>query len=168
MSTNCQIAPNYDLLFPAQHEMVRRLEQYDMSFVLDKLVTDGKIPKSSRESLEREFKRFMTLVGIGVCPLAMIGPLVDEVWHQFVLFTKEYKDFCHATVGQFVGHRPDTPTTPVPIVAGENFRAAYRRYFGKLDSIWYRGMNSATRQYYLSPALDGKPPRAWSGWAGPE
>src|SRR6266436_6159449 len=104
MKSHSSIAPKGSLLSLTQHQMVQRLEQYDMSFVLDKLVRDGKIPESSVQALEREFKRFMTLAGLGVCPLAMIGPLIDEVWHQFVLFTKEYREFCLATIGHFIGH----------------------------------------------------------------
>lgn len=159
---------NAGLLSVAQHQMVQRLEQYDMSFVFQKLMTDGKLEQSSVPVLEREFKRFMILAGLGICPLAMIGPLVDEVWHQFVLFTKEYREFCLTTIGQFIGHRPDTPATPIPILAGENFREGYKRYFGQLDDIWYEGMNGETKQYYLAPTLVGKPPRSWSGWAEPE
>src|ERR1700731_1394109 len=148
--------------------MASRLQRYDMSFFLDKLIAEGKIPAAKRSLVEREFKRFIALVRAGVHPLAMIGPLVDEVWHQFILFPRQYRDFCNDSVGFFVSHQPDTPATPVPQEAGENFRAAYRRHFGPIPDIWYEGMNAETKHYYLQPVLIGKPPTNWSGWAGPE
>src|ERR1700730_7354290 len=108
-----------------------------MGFVFDKLISEGRASAEKKEELEREFKRFVFLAGEGVCPLAMISPLVNEVWHQFILFTKQYKEFCHKTLGMFIGHQPDTPSTPVPVVAGENFRSAYKRCFGDIPETWY-------------------------------
>lgn len=151
-----------------QRAILDRLENYDISFVINKLTTDGRIPEARGAILAREFKRFMALAGFGICPLAMISPLVDEVWHQFILFTKQYREFCHKTVGGFIGHLPDTVSTPVPVVAGENFRSGYRRYFGKIPDIWYERMTEETKRYYLQPILLGKPPTSWSGWVGPE
>jgi hypothetical protein len=168
MENRCSLTPNAAFLSETQHEMVRHLERYDMSFVFEKLLMDKKIRESSVPILEREFKRFIALTGLGVCPVAMIGPRVDDVWHQFILFTKRYKEFCQETVGMFIGHQPDTPSTPVPVVAGENFRSAYRRYFGDIPQIWFEGMSEETKRYYMQPTLVGKPPAAWSGWAGPE
>lgn len=163
-----------DLLFDrqnltqAQMEIVERLEAYDMSFVFEKLALDRKLDAKDSRLLEREFKRYIALAGFGIYPLAMIGPFIDEVWHQFILFTKQYREFCFKTVGFFVGHQPDIPSMPVPLVAGENFRSQYNRHFGPLPDIWFEGMSNETRAYYQAPALIGKPPSAWSGWAGPE
>jgi hypothetical protein len=168
MKTQCNSSNNSRKAAKLQHGIPERLKNYNMSFVLDKLVAERRIPSSKRNLLEREFKRFIALVGLGVHPLAMIGPYVDEVWHQFILFTRQYREFCDHTVGHFVGHQPDTLATPVPQVAGENFRSAYRRYFGRIPSIWFEGMNDETKRYYHQPVLVGKPPTSWSGWAGPE
>lgn len=151
-----------------QRQMVHRIENYDLSLVMDKLVRDGRIPRSKRALLEREFKRFVALVGFKIYPLAMISPLLDEVWHQFILFTDQYRKFCSETVGAFISHQPDTPSTPVPVIAGENFRSAYARYFGPLPKIWFDGMSETTKRYYLQPKLVGAPPTTWSGWTGPQ
>jgi hypothetical protein len=148
--------------------LLDRLAQFNIYFVLDKLVADGRVQPEEVKDLEREFKRFMALAGFGVCPLAMISPRVDDLWHQFLLFTRQYRAFCFSTIGEFVGHQPDTPSTPIPVVAGENFLSAYRHYFGEIPSIWFDGMNEETRNYYCQSKLVGSPPTAWSGWTGPE
>lgn len=31
---------------------------------------------------------------------------IDEVWHEFILFTREYRDFCEQYLGRFVHHCP--------------------------------------------------------------
>jgi hypothetical protein len=32
--------------------------------------------------------------------------ILDEMWHNFILFTKEYHAFCHHHFGRFVHHQP--------------------------------------------------------------
>lgn len=155
-------------LTSAQVSMMSQLENYDMSFVFDKLIIDDKISECDVPQLEIEFKKFIALAGLKIYPIAMISPLVDEVWHQFILFTKHYKEFCQNTVGFFVGHMPDTPKTPIPVAAGENLRMGYKKFFGNIHDIWYKGMDEETKAYYMQPKLIGKPPKMWSGWAGHE
>lgn len=33
--------------------------------------------------------------------------IIDEMWHQFILFTKEYANFCHEKFGYFIHHAPN-------------------------------------------------------------
>jgi hypothetical protein len=147
-------------------EMAGRLEGYDMSFVTDKLVDDGGIVREDVQAATTEFKKFMVLAGMDIKPLAMIGPVVDEVWHQFILFTSHYREFCEKTVGRFIGHQPDTVLTPIPLEAGQNFLRAYKKFFGDLPTIWFRGMDERTISYYSSAVRSGPPPMRWSGWTG--
>ena len=159
---------NTKMLSCQQIDMMNRIEAANMDFVFYKLLAERKIEAYDAKVLEEEFKKFIFLSGLNIYPLAMISPLVDEVWHQFILFTKQYREFCFNTVGHFIGHLPDTPMTPVPLAAGENFRSGYKKYFGALPEIWYKDMDIDTKSYYLQEELIGKPIRMWSGWAGPE
>ncbi len=34
----------------------------------------------------------------------MPSQAVDTVWHEFILFTKKYDQFCHDTFGRFLHH----------------------------------------------------------------
>ena len=79
-----------------------------MGFVFEKLTLDRGI-RNDDLLREREFKKFVALAGFGIVPLAMIGPLIDDVWHQFILFTKQHRDFCERTVGRFIGHHDAAP-----------------------------------------------------------
>ena len=34
--------------------------------------------------------------------------MIDNMWHTFILFTKEYAEYCHSKYGRFLHHRPST------------------------------------------------------------
>lgn len=34
---------------------------------------------------------------------------VDEAWHEFILFTRQYADYCIKKFGRFIHHVPDMP-----------------------------------------------------------
>jgi hypothetical protein len=38
--------------------------------------------------------------------VAMPSQVVDELWHEFILFTREYQDFCGKAFGRFLHHTP--------------------------------------------------------------
>lgn len=49
-----------------------------------------------------------TLVFLNACQMASISPshLVDIGWHTFLLYTREYADYCQQAFGHFVHHNP--------------------------------------------------------------
>ena len=97
-------------LTPKTVEMLRKLEQYDLSRITENFIDKG--PAYSPEqiwpirlhfgkadieiarTLEREFKRFIALSLMRPRQIyAPSGP-VDMYWHFFVLHTREYERFC--------------------------------------------------------------------------
>ena len=38
--------------------------------------------------------------------LSMPSQVVDDAWHEFILFTRNYEDFCKRGVGRFLHHVP--------------------------------------------------------------
>jgi len=72
----------------------------------------------------------------------MTSRLVDEAWHQFVLFTAEYVEFGKRYFGIYLHHAPgNSPSMPqrapgeVPSLA--DFREHYARLFGtELPAVW--------------------------------
>ena len=32
--------------------------------------------------------------------------VIDEMWHTFLLYSKDYYDFCHQYLGRMIHHRP--------------------------------------------------------------
>ena len=59
--------------------------------------------------LERELKRFLILGIINDgATFGMYSKDVDNLWHTFILFTKEYAQFCNKFAGKFIHHVPVT------------------------------------------------------------
>ena len=146
----------------AEKEVLDRLSSVDLSFVYERLLYKGEIDASDVATLDKEFKRFIFLVWATEKPIAMIGKKRDEVWHQFILFTREYEEFCNQSLGFFIDHTPDTDSVRVPDESGENFIKAYTKYFGKLPAIWTEGLPAETAAAYAEWPGHGRPPVRWA------
>ncbi|MBI2148420.1 hypothetical protein HYU23_01975 [Candidatus Woesearchaeota archaeon] len=86
-----------------------------------------------------EFKKYVILASLYEDErLAMTSKKVDAVWHQFILFTKEYALFCKKFLGKYLHHSPNTSFTPLNEGSGNKFRELYIKTFGKLHPIWIK------------------------------
>ncbi|MBK8815602.1 MAG: hypothetical protein IPN42_08900 [Methylococcaceae bacterium] len=47
------------------------------------------------------------------CKVAMPSRIVDETWHEFILFSRDYAGFCQNAFGYFLHHNPSPPLTSV-------------------------------------------------------
>ena len=51
--------------------------------------------------------------------LSMPSVAADHLWHEFVLHTREYAQFCDAALGRFLHHVPETAPTSGDAVANQ-------------------------------------------------
>ncbi|MGI0036892.1 MAG: glycine-rich domain-containing protein [Nitrososphaera sp.] len=104
---------------------------------------------SAAEILEMiaEFKKFVALLVINHSKkrrVEMTNEEIDEIWHTFILFTKEYQEFCKMLVGEYIHHEPNVPADDVdqsavrnyPSPGSRNFDEDYEKYFGNLNKVW--------------------------------
>jgi len=49
---------------------------------------------------------FLTYLKSGHRQVAMPSQVVDDLWHEFILFTRDYQAFCKAAFGNFLHHTP--------------------------------------------------------------
>ncbi|MGW0588101.1 glycine-rich domain-containing protein [Streptosporangium sp. NPDC002607] len=63
------------------------------------------------------------LVACGARPSARLAPsaIVDIGWHTFLMYTREYAEFCQRVASRFIHHAPDAPDISVP--SGSNAAA---------------------------------------------
>jgi hypothetical protein len=47
-------------------------------------------------------------------PVAMPSQVVDDLWHEFILYTRNYQDFCQRAFGQFLHHTPAVALSKQP------------------------------------------------------
>ena len=136
--TNRPLGVRADLsLSTEQSEMIGFLEAYDMWFVEERVARKALIPLERLANAALEFKRYMALVGLGYRRLGMLSPEVDEIWHTFILFTREYAAFCREAFGEFIHHVPRTSRSPLAESSGDNFRSAYAEVFGEAAGTIY-------------------------------
>lgn len=57
--------------------------------------------------------------------VAMPSQVVDDAWHEFILFTRSYKSFCQKALGRFLHHTP-TEAMSTPTLAQEGIKRAWR------------------------------------------
>ena len=152
-------------LTPDLHCRLEALEEYPLPFVEKRLVEKGFCTHIQFGVLATEFKRFIALVMLCDPPLAIPNVLVDEIWHQLLLFTPQYTEFCMRVAGKFISHVPNTPHTPVPYSAVERFFNSYKHYFGEMPPEW----TIPSFPPMVSPlhiASSRPEPLRWSGWIG--
>ncbi|WP_437970590.1 hypothetical protein WMF04_15440 [Sorangium sp. So ce260] len=108
---------------------------YRAPFVLDKLLMNKTVAtQHEAEVLFRELARYLGLVESDrTRAYPMFSLRVDEAWHQFVLFTIEYADFCERFFGRFLHHAPaNAPLThTAPEATWDEFAAAYSALYGE-------------------------------------
>lgn len=57
--------------------------------------------------------------------VAMPSQVVDLAWHEFILVTRSYQEFCQKAFGRFLHHSP-SETMPSPTRAQESIKRAWR------------------------------------------
>jgi hypothetical protein len=129
---------------PATYEPVLRFEA---PYLIEKLVKDRIVDTADEgEALFAEAKKFLILsYADSDVSWSMYSARVDETWHQFVLFTSQYVDFCHRFFGEYLHHNPsNAPELPgrpeLKPSTFEGFRARYESFFGEpLPDVWLDG-----------------------------
>lgn len=58
-------------------------------------------------------------------PLSMPSQVVDDAWHELILFTRAYHGFCRRAFGRFLHHSP-AEAMGSPTRAGEGIRRTWR------------------------------------------
>lgn len=135
-----------------QLNMIHALNSFEAPYLEEKLVKSGIFATSTeyRDAFV-EFKKYAALTVIYRKPLAMKSKTVDEVWHQFILFTREYATFCTSILGRFLHHSPVTTLTPAAPDGVMNFVRSYREVFGDPPPIWdATGRGAILKDYGLS------------------
>jgi hypothetical protein len=129
----------------------QRLVAYRAPLLIDKLVRSGLAEDVTRaELLFLEVKKYLFLASGHDGHMPMTSSLVDAAWHQFILYTSEYSEFCQAVFGEYQHHSPRAARVadePGPVVTARTLVDNYHRQFGPLPDVWHdeRCLTDATR-----------------------
>lgn len=70
--------------------------------------------------LEEEFRRYMMLCAVFPDEILPPSRLVDSVWHEALMFTRDYQHWCEMGAGRFIHHEPSRSEAD-----SERFRQLY-------------------------------------------
>src|SRR5579859_3695437 len=98
----------------ASKDVLKRLEgmeKFDLSYIGEELRAkhSAYIPIDESDTAVRELKRFLSLNLLIKKPkydAFVPAQKVDFAWHEFILRTRQYREFCEEFVGAFVDHNP--------------------------------------------------------------
>jgi hypothetical protein len=127
---------------------------FEAPYLIEKLVKDciAETPDEA-ERLFTEVKRYMIIAALDRSRVwHMYSLLIDECWHQFILFTHEYMDFCRRYFGRYVPHAPSNapevkPASPAEQTTFKQFAEHYQAVFGlPLPGLWRDADNVTPRR----------------------
>lgn len=98
-------------------EIISAIMNYPIPHMIDRCKKDFNYSDEDMVILERELKRYLALCAVknnADLSIGMYSRDVDNLWHSFILFTKDYANFCDKTAGYFLHHLPRTDFTPEP------------------------------------------------------
>ncbi len=116
-----------------------RMNDYQNPFLLNKMQAELALNPMEAKVLFEDVKKFLAL-SVGAKQPFSPPHLVDEGWHLFILFTKDYEVFCKEYFGYFVHHVPEDPfaTTKDYESIPRTYRVA-SSVFGDLSPNWGHG-----------------------------
>jgi hypothetical protein len=81
---------------------------------------------SDEDKIARGLKQFFrAYLNCGRHPVAMPSQAADELWHEFILYTKAYGDFCQNAFGRFLHHTPAIVLTKDAKSSNEGLRRVW-------------------------------------------
>lgn len=89
------------------------LIQYRNEDVLSRFTDLFDVTDAEAEDIFTETKKFLfisRLPGVFIPDELLI---IDEMWHNFILFTKEYQDFCSFYFGKYLHHIPSSKAAKI-------------------------------------------------------
>lgn len=115
--------------------------RYVMGFRREKFIREYTWPPELLEKLERQhggFMRkesalvgnglrqfFLAYLGGGLRPVSMPSQVVDDLWHEFILYTRDYQAFCSKAFGRFLHHTPAVRLDPHLKSSNEGLRRVW-------------------------------------------
>jgi len=104
------------------------IESYPYRKFLDQRLTARRpeLSPAQREQVFSGLRDYFHLCSTaGRRMVAMPSQVVDDAWHEFILFTRQYDQFCRHAFGHFLHHTP-AEAMPSPTAASSGIKRAWR------------------------------------------
>ena len=104
------------------------IDQYPFAGVLDRRLAARRpalTPDQRAEVFAGLRESFLLCHRAGRRMVAMPSQVVDDAWHEFILFTRHYARFCRGAFGRFLHHTP-AEAMPSPTQVSDGIKRAWR------------------------------------------
>ena len=98
-------------------DLERSLSRSYMENVERRVKQENKLKENEYEWRLLDLKRYFVLNSL-LKETPMFSVKVDELWHQMLMFTREYDEFSKKYLGNTLHHRPNVKATPDPDLRG--------------------------------------------------
>ncbi|WP_312092553.1 hypothetical protein [Niallia sp.] len=98
-------------------DLERSLTRSYMENVEERVKSENKLKENEYEWRLLDLKRFFVLTSL-LNESPMFSKKVDELWHQMLMFTREYDDFSRKYLGTTLHHSPNVKVKPDPDLRG--------------------------------------------------
>jgi hypothetical protein len=112
---------------------VNQILGYRHERLLQRYMSDNSTTRERAEQAFTAFKQFMVVCAIKP-GLKITSEPIDQMWHSFLLFTKDYKEFCDTYLGRFINHAPFEQAAPSIYL---ETRAFTKNFFGNIDEKFW-------------------------------
>ncbi|WP_315814861.1 hypothetical protein [Paraflavitalea speifideaquila] len=82
------------------------LLQYNNEDVLSRFTDLFEVTETEAADIFTETRKFLFICGQPDVFIPDELLIIDEMWHNFILFTATYQDFCHQYFGTYLHHQP--------------------------------------------------------------
>ena len=101
--------------------------------LIKRYIKDFGVPAETARLRFTGFKQFIAVCGL-MDGHKVTSDTIDSVWHTFLLFTRDYADFCRDYLGRFIHHEPFENPNPGAYVATRSYA---EKLYGPLDeTLW--------------------------------
>lgn len=149
---------------------LEQLKHYKNEAVVQRFLETWALPLDEGDDIFEETKKWLWLsvyndeLGKDKITLA-ISPsikLLDEMWHTFILFTKDYHDFCQEYFGYYLHHFPTSRAEYEQTIveyehSPETVMERNRQLFAEQYSLIYDLLGEETLVKWYSEYLDKYP-----------
>lgn len=111
---------------------------YENADIVEKFCAENEVEQDVAKQYFIEIKKFLYLCANTTDRLAPSAE-IDKIWHTFILFTKDYRQYCVHFLGKFIDHVPEVrkDTTEPKENCLLNTVNHYENVFGDLNNeVW--------------------------------
>jgi hypothetical protein len=111
---------------------------YENADIIEKFCSEQEVEQELAKEYFIEVKKFLYLCANTTDRLAPSAE-IDKIWHTFILFTKDYRQYCMHFLGKFIDHVPEVKkdTSEPKENCLLNTITNYENVFGELNNeVW--------------------------------